>query len=102
MKKKRTFSQPLFCTQCSENLEEFCFSPKLGNLDLLRAAALRCTATGVRRGRVCAKLFIAEDERLATMLLNPGKRSSPRTRERLRRVILKKIRDEAGREKGGP
>ena len=97
MSKKRT-QPPGFCTDCSESLEEFCFSPESGNLDMLRAAALRCTASGVRRGRVCAKLFIAEDEQVASLLLNRGKRTSPKKRERLRQVLLEKIRDEIARD----
>jgi hypothetical protein len=86
-----TVSQPVFCTACGEQLEDFCFSPGAGDLDALRAAAFRCYVEG-RRGRgICAKLYIADNAHPA----QPGEPTlapAPLVdEEALRRAILAQI-----------
>jgi hypothetical protein len=99
MKKKQKSLPPVFCTECNEVLEEFCFSPEAANLDRLRAAALRCSVTGTKQGRICAKVFIAEDARFSRLFDHPRRRPSPQARRQLHQAILKKIREEAGRDR---
>jgi hypothetical protein len=53
--------QPVFCTACGEQLEEFCFSPDARDIDALRAHAFRCHLEGRNTGGMCAKLYIADD-----------------------------------------
>ncbi len=52
--------KPLFCTECGEKLEDFCFSDEAKNLKILRKHHKHCKKTNKFNGGQCAKLFIAE------------------------------------------
>jgi len=52
--------KPLFCTECGEKLEDFCFSDEAENLKILRKHHEHCKKTNKFNGEQCAKLFIAE------------------------------------------
>jgi hypothetical protein len=53
--------RPVFCTECGPDLEDFCFSEKVEDLEKLKGTYARCRKNGRFAGELCAKLFIAED-----------------------------------------
>ena len=93
--RKQTAAQ--FCTRCGDELEEFCFSPAVENLEALRAAALRCQLEGRQNGKVCAKVFIAGDNPSSSLLSKPRKRVAKKSLEALKDSILRMIREQGGR-----
>lgn len=93
--------QPLFCTACGEKLDDFCFSPDAQDLEALRAHAFLCRLEGRHNGRMCAKLYIADDSHpaqptdAAFPASGPGDSGTldprPFDEEALRRAILERI-----------
>lgn len=49
----------LFCTECGEKLEDFCFSREVSDLDALRSHHETCKRKNKFKGDSCARLFIA-------------------------------------------
>ena len=61
MKKSQNNNEPLICTECGDELEEFCFSPLVHDLDAIKRRLETCKKNGRFQGECCARLFIAED-----------------------------------------
>jgi hypothetical protein len=70
MPKKRDTSdmqsepKSLFCTECNEELDEFCFSKKSKNKKAVKKRHLKCVKTGKFSGEFCSKIFISDDSLL--------------------------------------
>jgi hypothetical protein len=70
MPKKRDLSdmqrepKSLFCTECNEELDEFCFSKKSKNKKAVKKRHLKCVKTGKFNGEFCSKIFISDDSLL--------------------------------------
>jgi hypothetical protein len=97
VKHRRTEVRDQFCTRCGNELEEFCFSPAVENLEALRAAAIRCQLEGRQNGKVCAKIFIAGNNPSSSLLAKPRKRIARRSLQALKDSILRTIREQADR-----
>lgn len=93
MKTEHSKRRAQFCTQCGNELEDFCFSPGAENLDSLSAAALRCQLKGRQTGKVCAKVFIAADNSSVSLFAKPRKRVTKKALQTLRGSILRRIRE---------
>jgi hypothetical protein len=93
MKTGHSKGRARFCTQCGNELEEFCFSPGAENLDSLRTAALRCQLEGHQTGKVCAKVFIAGNNPSASLFAKPRKKVTKKALQTLRDSILQGIRE---------
>ena len=67
----------VFCTECGVQLENFCFSSDVNDVEAIRKTLAQCKKSGRCAGEFCAKLFIAESVDLR-MLVNesPGKNPS--------------------------
>jgi hypothetical protein len=50
----------VFCTQCGEELENFCFSARSDDIAAIRRSLAQCKKEGRFVGEYCAKLFVAE------------------------------------------
>ena len=52
----------VFCTECGEQLENFCFSSGIKDINAVRQNLLQCKKSGKFVGEFCSKLFIADPE----------------------------------------
>jgi hypothetical protein len=50
----------IYCTECGEKLENFCFSPDVGDLGAVQRRHEECKKVGKFKGDLCSRLFIAE------------------------------------------
>jgi len=70
MPKKRDSSdmqrepKSLFCTECNEELTDFCFDKKSKNKKAVRKRHQKCVKTGKFDGEFCSKIFISDDSLL--------------------------------------
>jgi hypothetical protein len=70
MPKKRDSSdmqhetKSLFCTECNEELDNFCFSKKSKNKRAVKKRHQKCVKTGKFNGEFCSKIFISDDSLL--------------------------------------
>jgi len=70
MPKKRDSSdmqqetKSLFCTECNEELDAFCFDNKSKNKKAIRKRHRKCVKTGKFNGEFCSKIFISDDSLL--------------------------------------
>lgn len=49
----------VFCTECDDDLYNFCFSEDADNIEVIRKLHARCKKSGRFKGDFCSKLFIA-------------------------------------------
>jgi len=49
----------MFCTECDAELQNFCFSEDIIDIDIIKKIHARCKETGRFKGDVCSKLYIA-------------------------------------------
>ena len=67
MPKKRDSSdmqrepKSLFCTECDEELDNFCFSKKSKNKKTVKKRHEKCVKSGKFNGEFCSKIFISGD-----------------------------------------
>jgi len=54
----------LFCTECNEELDDFCFDNKSKNKKAVRKRHSKCVKSGKFNGEFCAKIFISDDSLL--------------------------------------
>ena len=54
----------IFCTECGEELENYCFSKSSKDIFAIRMNLAQCRKSGKYAGEFCSKLFIADDENL--------------------------------------
>lgn len=54
----------IFCTECGEVLENFCFSNTAHDTDALKKNLAQCKKSGKFVGEFCAKLFITVGDSL--------------------------------------
>ncbi len=89
---KKRAQVKLFCTACGEELDYFAFSPLVKRLDAVKKGAANCTRTGKKKGRMCAKQFIADPNALS-LTFRPKKLTSTGKdhMQSLKSSILKKI-----------
>jgi hypothetical protein len=59
-----------FCTECDEQLDEFCFSDIVGDKEFIKKNHENCRKTGKFKGDVCSKLYIASDNDIDEIVLN--------------------------------
>jgi hypothetical protein len=52
--------KPIYCTECGDKLENFCFSEDADNLEAIRKHHEECKKVDRFKGDQCSKLFIAE------------------------------------------
>lgn len=70
MPKKRDSSdmqqepKSLFCTECEEELDNFCFSTKSKNKKAIKKRHHKCVKSGKFSGEFCSKIFISGDSLL--------------------------------------
>ena len=83
----------VFCTECGADLEEFCFSEKVKDLESIQATALLCKVKGVSSGKYCAKMFIVKEESVPSRA-SASKKTSKKAVKVLRESILRRIRQE--------
>jgi hypothetical protein len=87
--------QRAFCVSCGDELEAFCFTPKAADVVALQAGALRCKLTGVSGGKRCAKVYIAQGDRVPASMIVAPSGMSKKSVEALRKRVLARIRKEA-------
>lgn len=51
----------LFCTECDEELENFCFSKKSKNKKAIKKRHEKCVKSGKFSGEFCSRIFISGD-----------------------------------------
>jgi hypothetical protein len=51
-----------FCTECDDQLDDFCFSDISKNLEEIKKNTANCKKTGKFKGDFCSKRFIADDD----------------------------------------
>ena len=49
----------MFCTECDDELHDFCFSEDIEDVGIIKKIHARCKKTGRFKGDVCSKLYIA-------------------------------------------
>lgn len=54
----------IFCTECGAELQNFCFSGRANDPQLIRKTLAQCKKSGKFAGEFCSKLFIADDGNL--------------------------------------
>ena len=54
----------IFCTECGVELQNFCFSGRANDPELIRKNLAQCRKNGRFTGEFCSKLFIADDANL--------------------------------------
>lgn len=70
MPKKRDSSdmhsepKSLFCTECNQELDSFCFSDKAKNKKGVKKRQQQCVKSGKFNGEFCSKIFISDDNLL--------------------------------------
>lgn len=52
----------IFCTECGAELDEFSFTDKAKDINLVKENFNRCKTIGKFKGEMCSKLFIATDD----------------------------------------
>jgi hypothetical protein len=52
--------KPIYCTECGDKLENFCFSEDADNLEMVRKHHQQCKKVDRFKGDQCSRLFIAE------------------------------------------
>lgn len=52
--------KPIYCTECGEQLENFCFSEDVDNIETVRKQHEKCKNSDRFKGDQCSKLFIAQ------------------------------------------
>jgi len=62
----------VFCTECESELQDFCFSEWVDNLEELKRNHVRCKKKGRFVGEPCAKLFIADPQYLNSVWIREG------------------------------
>jgi hypothetical protein len=59
-KNKSKESTELYCTQCGEKLDDYCFSDEVKNIKEIKKHHEECKKTKRFKGSHCSRLFIAE------------------------------------------
>jgi hypothetical protein len=59
----------VFCTECGEKLNNFCFDDTASNVDSVKKHMEECKREGRYKGDMCARVFIADDHNLEDMTL---------------------------------
>lgn len=57
----------IFCTECGEFLENFCFSSGAEDINAIKKTLAQCKKDGKFVGDFCAKLFIVDREKLDSL-----------------------------------
>jgi len=66
--RKELLSQKeIFCTECGEMLENFCFSSNADDVDAIKKNLAQCKKSGKFAGEFCAQLFISNDSLLDSL-----------------------------------
>jgi len=55
----------VFCTECGDKLNEFCFTESASDVEAVKKHMEGCKREGRYKGDVCSRLFIADDTNLA-------------------------------------
>jgi hypothetical protein len=58
-RKNRSEKYVVYCTQCGEELENFCFSPDADDIKSIEKRHANCKKTGKFKGEICSRLYIA-------------------------------------------
>jgi hypothetical protein len=59
-KNKSKETKDLYCTQCGEKLDNFCFSDEVKDINAIKKHHEECKKTKKFKGSYCSRLFIAE------------------------------------------
>jgi len=59
-KNKQEKHQDIYCTQCGEKLDDFCFSEDVKNLKAVKKHHEECKKVKRFKGDYCSRIFIAE------------------------------------------
>ncbi len=51
----------VFCTECGDKLDEFCFHETASDVESVKKHMEGCKREGRYRGDMCARMFIADD-----------------------------------------
>ena len=57
----------IFCTECNEDLKNFCFTDGK-DIDSIKKNFSRCKEIGKFKGEFCSKLFIADNNNMENLL----------------------------------
>jgi hypothetical protein len=57
--KKQQTEEIKYCTECGEELNDYCFSDDVNDLEKLKEHHENCKTTKKFKGDVCSRLFIA-------------------------------------------
>ena len=66
-KKDLLKQKEIFCTECGETIENFCFSNAANDIEAIKKNLAQCKKSGKIAGNFCAKLFIVDDEGLDSL-----------------------------------
>ncbi len=54
----------VFCTECGDKLNEFCFTESASDVDAVKKHMEGCKREGRYKGDMCSRVFIADDTNL--------------------------------------
>jgi len=54
----------VFCTECGDKLNEFCFTESASDVEAVKKHMEGCKREGRYKGDVCSRMFIADDTNL--------------------------------------
>jgi hypothetical protein len=60
----------LFCTECGEQLDEFCFKDNSLDVDAIKKNHENCKKIGKFKGDICSRLFIVSDNDVDEIILD--------------------------------
>lgn len=60
--KKFLSQKVIFCTECDHELDNFCLSDKINDVEALKKTSAQCLKNGKNNGGFCSKLFIVSPE----------------------------------------
>jgi len=85
-------TKTLFCTACGEQLDVYAFAAEAKNPRKARESSARCERIGKKRGRMCAKQFIADPNSLS-FTFHPKAQLRPKKGHvvSLKKSIMRKI-----------
>jgi hypothetical protein len=52
----------IFCTECGDKLDNFCFTDSASDVDAVKKHMEGCKREGRYKGDMCSRMFIADDK----------------------------------------
>jgi hypothetical protein len=57
----------VFCTECGDKLDNFCFNESVTDVDAVKQHMEGCKREGRFKGDMCSRVFIADDKNISDL-----------------------------------